>query len=376
MKYLLICLVFMCHIFFVAAQNTGIGTIVPAYPLTVKDTTGSGGNIGFAQVSQNGKVALGTYVDNSAAYLQTHTKNNLNFATNNGSAAMVLDTLSNLGVGVFNPTERLDVSGNVNFSGQLKAAGNAGTAGQVLMKNGSNNPVWADLSDYKYLATFQNVSTATSAGANNVNATWVVPAGVTSLYIEGWSGGGGGSTLSGGGGGGYMAFQATVTPGITLTIISGAGGSNGNSTTNGIPGGITSVNFNGGTYSVNGGQGGASGDPFTNFFVSTSASAGGGLSTAGAYTGHIISMYGNPGKSTTVSFNQVAAGEFGRIVNYGDGGDAAMFPGTAGKGGYRMISTTYTMSMFAGFGGPPGSGGASDGIGGRSGVGGTLIIHY
>jgi len=60
----------------------------------------------------------------------------------------------NVGIGTTSPAEKLDVNGNVNLNGQLKVNGNQGTAGQVLRKDGSNNPVWGDISEFKNLAVF------------------------------------------------------------------------------------------------------------------------------------------------------------------------------------------------------------------------------
>jgi len=50
-----------------------------------------------------------------------------------------------VGIGVSSPSERLEVSGNVRFSGALMPAGNAGTAGQVLVSQGPGlAPQWQD----------------------------------------------------------------------------------------------------------------------------------------------------------------------------------------------------------------------------------------
>jgi len=43
----------------------------------------------------------------------------------------------NVGIGVPAPTQKLDVGGNVKFSGALMPAGNAGTQDQSLLSNGS-----------------------------------------------------------------------------------------------------------------------------------------------------------------------------------------------------------------------------------------------
>ncbi len=91
-------------------------------------------------------------------------------------------TAQNVGVNTTNPTERLDVNGNINVTGTIKANGIDGSANQVLMKNGSGNLAWGDLCEYKNAVTLFNAS-----------GTWNVPAGVTRIFIEVWGAGGGGN---------------------------------------------------------------------------------------------------------------------------------------------------------------------------------------
>src|SRR5687767_3167062 len=96
----------------------------------------------------------------------------------------------NVGVGTTTPVEKLDVNGNINVTGTIKANGVDGTANQVLMKNGSGALSWGDLCDYKNYEMFNELGVQ----------TWVVPAGVTKIEVEIWGGGGGGSMYCGGGG--------------------------------------------------------------------------------------------------------------------------------------------------------------------------------
>jgi len=66
-------------------------------------------------------------------------QNNANFYWDNANAR--------LGIGTATPNERLDVAGNVQFSGALMPAGNAGTSGQVLVSQGAGTPpVWQSVS--------------------------------------------------------------------------------------------------------------------------------------------------------------------------------------------------------------------------------------
>lgn len=54
----------------------------------------------------------------------------------------------NLGINKTNPTESLDVNGNINLSGTIKANGVDCLANQVLMKNNTGAMVWGNLADY------------------------------------------------------------------------------------------------------------------------------------------------------------------------------------------------------------------------------------
>lgn len=106
------------------------------------------------------------------------------------------------------------------------------------------------------------------------STTWVVPAGIRSLYVFGLGGGGGGgsgagrdSTIHGGGGGGgggacYVALWVSCTPGETATIVIGAGGTGGAAVSeatdgnDGNPGGDTTLTVGGQTYTFKGASGG------------------------------------------------------------------------------------------------------------------------
>ncbi|MBS1496756.1 MAG: hypothetical protein JSU03_02760 [Bacteroidetes bacterium] len=114
-----------------------VGTGTATYPLTVKSD-----NIGFGQISSNG-IAVGTTVKNSEAYIQTHTNNDLNFSTNNGSSQMVIKKYSGyVGIGTTNPTEKLEVNGNVSISQQLQILGGNPGNGKILTSNPNGFGSW------------------------------------------------------------------------------------------------------------------------------------------------------------------------------------------------------------------------------------------
>ena len=99
------------------AQNVGINTSTPGSPLTIK-TNG----IGLSQESPDGNTRIGFYTQDGSAWLQTHSKSNLNFTTFNGTTRMVLDTLHNVGIGDFDltaPAARLHIRGNTAMNNSV-----------------------------------------------------------------------------------------------------------------------------------------------------------------------------------------------------------------------------------------------------------------
>lgn len=104
------------------AQNVGIGTLTPAYPLTVVAQSNKG------IVQKNETVEIGFFTSANGAYLQTWSNHNLNFATNNGLAQMTITTTGNVGIGTAVPTARLDVAGGIRIRGGNPVAGYVLTA--------------------------------------------------------------------------------------------------------------------------------------------------------------------------------------------------------------------------------------------------------
>ncbi len=57
-------------------------------------------------------------------------------------ACIVSANAQNVGIGTTNPSEKLDVNGNIKISGSINLNGNTGTNGQVLTSQGNNPPIW------------------------------------------------------------------------------------------------------------------------------------------------------------------------------------------------------------------------------------------
>lgn len=198
------------------------------------------------------------------------------------------------------------------------------------------------------------------------NGTFVVPPGVTTIYVSGCAGGGGGgsslasdasSYLTGGSGGGagqsIIDVPFTVTPGQTLAITVGAGGSGGTATQNNatagtasqvgslvtLAGGLPGARGGGGTaISDYGGPGGGAGYPNgdpasdTNVFSSSFATGGNGGKGGGSPFGNP----GPPGRGSVSSNNAGAPGYGFGAGGSGSGGaykSSSSIPGAAGAAG-------------------------------------------
>lgn len=245
---------------------------------------------------------------------------------NTGGAAYGLIIQSGfVGIGTVNPTQALDVMGNVKFSGALMPNANAGLAGQVLTSQGPGNPP-------KWVGSQQ----FTASG------TFTVPTGVTSISVD-MSGGGGsggyggdGSGQNGGGGGGgagaVSAIQLSVTPGASYAITVGAGASwsGGNGSAGGSTnfGSLLSVGGGGGGFQATaGGAGGSAGGPGG----SPGISAVSGSSTGGAGGNSLFGTGGFGGPRTSVAGNGTGYGSGG-----GGGGGNGWSPGAGAPGFVRV----------------------------------------
>lgn len=180
---------------------------------------------------------------------------------------------------------------------------------------------------------------------NTAGASWVVPAGVTSISAVCIGGGGGGSTTtsggSGGGGGDLRYYNnLSVTPGETLTITVGAGG----------------------TVAATAGDGG---------FSRIARSATTLLEAAGGGGGTTTTPRPKNGTSTTIS-GSVGGGNGGVSVSAGStacagGGGAGGYSGSGGNGAVGNTNGANAATNSGG-GGGGGGGGDSDTAGAGGGV--------
>lgn len=274
---------------------------------------------------------------------------------------VLFSSAQNVGVGTSTPTEKLDVNGNINLTGTIKANGTDGQPNEVLMKNSSGNLAWGSLCNFKNFKQF------TYTGIPGPQP-FIIPAGVTRIAVELWGGGGGGSQSGGGGAGGYAIALFDVTPGQTANVEVGAGGQGSTGTGNALNGGETRVTYLTKVIGVYGG-----------FGATTSFPGNGGLVSTYSSDLQYISQEGSSGRKNRESYQQISATDFVTVINYGNGGTPYGQPSTGGEGGYIVTNINTGITIKEVFGGQAfayGEGGGGGKSFGYPGAGGRIIVRW
>lgn len=360
------------------AQNVGIGTAAPADKLEIRNPVRSAARISSNSYSDTSQLILsnrnasqqGTdfkFSSNAEQGLRLSSASDL--ANNSHDSILMITPDGRVGINNINPAQRLDVNGNVNINGSLLANGVDGTAGQVLMKNTSGIFSWGNISggqQYEHSIGF-------SPGFSNispVNTNWVIPAGVTKLFIEVWGPGGGGAAGGGGGGGGYGASEWQVTPGATVAISFGGIGLGETSSTAATNAGNTVVTINSVTLTAYGGEAAASGG----------GGFGGSANTNSSLP--VIVAGGSHGEVTKEQYGQYNSTVFYTARLGGNGGQGGNTSIANQNGGFRSFNNSTNAIIKTIYGGPgvsPGGGGGGDASGvaiANYGGTGLVIIHY
>ncbi len=254
----------------------------------------------------------------------------------------------NVGIGVSGaPTAKLHVNGTVRITDGNQAAN------KVLTSDVNGNASWQEAPCMQHKIIF---GTAVSS------ATFTIPAGVTRLYIELWSGGGNGSAYSaspvfqvnggGGGSGAYANFFLDVTPASTLTYNVGSVASGINT---GISYGGSLISINNGSNADNLTGPGSGGSLLTNSFANVFFTKG----TFGNFNVNTVYTIG------ATTYTEYRGGKGGDAPNGGAGG-----MGEIARSGYNSFSDTGSF--------PGGGGGAvtSNGTTIKAGANGAVIIRY
>lgn len=115
-----------------ASGNVGIGTTTPGFKLDVN---------GSLNLKNDGDFF-------GIAGQRIFEKNGTRLDFGEGITTIFFRPAGNVGINNMFPTEKLDVTGNVRFSGALMPGGSAGTTGQFLISQGSGAaPIWGSETD-------------------------------------------------------------------------------------------------------------------------------------------------------------------------------------------------------------------------------------
>ena len=94
----------------------------------------------------------------------------------------------NLGIGSTVPDYALDIVGDINFSGVLRANDSSGSSGQILVSQGASSPVWQDISTAVGSTTFLQGGNAFSAagvlGTTDTQALQLITNNQTRITID------------------------------------------------------------------------------------------------------------------------------------------------------------------------------------------------
>ena len=278
-----------------------------------------------------------------------------------GASTLTGSLTANGGVSTTNVNaQTLAVSGVSTITGLLTANGGVSTtnvnaqtlavSGAATFTTGPTAPTAPTGTSTTQLATTEFVQNATRFVQYTTpgNFNFVVPAGLTTVYVTMFGGGGGGGggyagAGSGGGGGGgggsgYTVFKMpiTVTPGSTYVVTVGAGGT--------------------------GGQGGDQATSGTASSFGTLSTAQGGRGGSNGTVGSSVNGAGGQGGQGGNAGNAGQTGGAGTLYGACGGAGGAGLCGGAGWGGAGWGG--------AGWGGAGWGGGASEVAGGNGAVGG------
>ncbi|RYE36866.1 MAG: hypothetical protein EOP42_01765 [Sphingobacteriaceae bacterium] len=149
------------------AGNVGIGTNNPGQKLDVAGSINAANSIYIdAALSNTGTLNPGLYFGGASSGEGISSKRTsgtnqygIDFYTASNNR-MTINNGGNVGIGTNTPTEKLDITGNLKFSGALMPNNSAGTAGYFLQSAGAGTPpVWVSPASSSAWSTTGNTGT-------------------------------------------------------------------------------------------------------------------------------------------------------------------------------------------------------------------------
>ena len=162
------------------SQNIGIGTLIPLAQLHVKSEDPEVLRLEspFPYISfYRGSDYKGyLWYNGGAIQLGTSSSEPVIISGNYTSSPAYFTPNGRLGLGIFNPSEKLDIDGNINLNGSIKINGNAGSPGQVLTSNGTSSPTWttatSSSNNIRFCVQFQGGTGVPSTDAMMTNTNY------------------------------------------------------------------------------------------------------------------------------------------------------------------------------------------------------------
>jgi len=246
--------------------NIGIGAITPTAKLHILGTAAgdatalTGGILIENNNATSGEAAVNfKNVSTAANYWFTGLNQSEHYdiaygpGFTNAVTTIRIQANGNVGIGTVNPGQKLDVTGNINFTGALYANGNPGTAGQFLKSNGPASPTWVS-------PPLGPTGSTGATGAQGVNGNTGSTGATGAQGANGNTGATGSQGVNGNSGstgatGATGAIGSSGKTGATgSTGATGAQGVNGNTGSTGATG-AQGVNGNTGSTGATGAQG-------------------------------------------------------------------------------------------------------------------------